>query len=213
MFTCCTIILRCSNEFCYILRVGYKRRSARCLRNTLHLESEEDTSSQKSEISFESAEESWAVAYKELSYSQSSSSSSIMSSFFQDGMQEPFQELVSLSLTSLSLYFIALNQLRIYFQLEKLAKSALNGWIFVILRQLMILPKFYVLNVALFLSSAHPDGQHCRQSFPLGQILFPQKCVSREVPNIARNFSTWTTGNGTRKLCHRKSTRTQCSVV
>ena len=133
-----------------------------------------------------------------------------MSSFFQDGMQEPFQESVSLSLTSLSLYFIALNQLRIYFQQEKLAKS---GWIFVILRQLMILPKCYVLNVALFLSSARPDGQHCRQLFPLGQILFPQKCVSREVPNIARNFSTWTTGNGTQKLCHRKSTRTQYSVV
>ena len=74
----------------------------------MHLESEEDTSSQKSEIYFESAEESWAVAYKELSYSQSSSSSSVMSSFFQDGMQEPFQESVSLSLTSVSLYFIAL---------------------------------------------------------------------------------------------------------
>ena len=74
----------------------------------MHLESEEDTSSQKSEIYFKGAEESWAVAYKELSYSQSSSSSSVMSSFFQDGMQEPFQELVSLSLTSVSLYFIAL---------------------------------------------------------------------------------------------------------
>ena len=75
----------------------------------MHHESEEDTSSQKSEINPESAEESWAVAYKELSYSQSSSSSSsVMSSFFQDGMQEPFQESVSLSLTSLSLYFIAL---------------------------------------------------------------------------------------------------------
>ena len=54
----------------------------------------------KSKIYYESAEESWAVAYKELSYSQSSSSSSVMSSFFQDGMQEPFQESVSLSLTS-----------------------------------------------------------------------------------------------------------------
>ena len=74
----------------------------------MHRESEEDTSSQKSEIYPESAEESWAVAYKELSYSQSSSSSSVMSSFFEDGMQEPFQESVSLSLTSLSLYFIAL---------------------------------------------------------------------------------------------------------
>ena len=64
----------------------------------------------KSEIYYESAEESWAVAYKELSYSQSSSSSSAMSSFFQDGMQEPFQESVSFSLTSVSLYFIALKQ-------------------------------------------------------------------------------------------------------
>ena len=108
MFTCCTIILRCSNEFCYILRVGYKRRSVQCLQNTMHRESEEDWSSQKSKIYSESAEESWAVAYKELSYSQHSTSSSVMSSFFQDGMQEPFQELVSLSLTSLSLYFIAL---------------------------------------------------------------------------------------------------------
>ena len=106
VFTCCTIILRCSNEFCYILRVGYKRRSAQCLRNTMHCESEEDTSSQKSEIYPKSAEESWSVAYKELSYSQSSSS--VMSSFFQDGMQEPFQESVSLLLTSLLLYLIAL---------------------------------------------------------------------------------------------------------
>ena len=77
----------------------------------MHRESEEDRSSQKSEIYSKSAEESWAVAYKELSYSKSSSSSSVMSSFFEDGMQEPFQESVSLSLTSLSLYFIALKPL------------------------------------------------------------------------------------------------------
>ena len=38
-----------------------------------------------------------------------------------------------------------------------------NGWIFIIHRQLIILPKFYVLNVVLSLSSARPDGQHFRQ--------------------------------------------------
>ena len=180
----------------------------------MHRESEDDMSCQKSEIYPESAEESWAIAYKELSYSQSSSSSSsVMSSFFPRWDARTFSRIG----TSFTYFTFALlycfNHFRIYFQLEKLAKSVSNGWIFVIHRQLIILPKFYVLNVVLSLSSARPDGQHFRQSFPLAQILFPQKCVSREVLNIARNSSTWTTGNGTQKCCHRKSTRTQYSLL
>ena len=68
----------------------------------MHCTPEQDTTTKISKIDFENREETWAIGFNNLPYSQCSSfyqGGTIMSSFFEDGTLEPFHEAISISVT------------------------------------------------------------------------------------------------------------------